>query len=463
MVLFISMLVYAQDLEFDDETDISKRIGEDFEEGFVLAEGTWSLYQSASISTLTINGEENILTLDGNKFENMKSQKGSGHPSQFRIDEKTGKILGADFTTNENGGTYTLGGSTFNVPPNTRVQYYDDKEKSITYSNKKLTLPEGSKITKIEEETKIYGKDIKLPNKDIISGTLSYDEKGKRFIPKGEEVIINNNKKFSKVGKDVYLYSGESFDFEKHAQENYYYEEGKEIIMNSVAWGKVEVEFLEGNEFFNIDKNQHLKIEVEAGDMIKIDQRTSETNPLIIHTAHSDSRAVSFIENGRNRFTLMKDDVNIAKIKGSSNKPVEFELKTNSVPKGHQLDVAQGKIVKLMTPNGEELIGIDEPVIPERVYLNKPYYQMEEGVYIGKDNKIYIIGKSPLSDLGHQGDEMRAQSDVYFQLKRKGISFSSGLLRSGSKKVGRNYHYLYEVRIDEKDIPSDLQGYIPKY
>ncbi|MBR9702116.1 hypothetical protein GOV13_04305 [Candidatus Pacearchaeota archaeon] len=194
----------------------------------------------------TFAGEDNKLCLPNDCFENIKSQDKAGHPSYIETDEE-GNIIKADFTTDENGGTYRLGEKTLELLPNTRIQY--ENGEYIIY--RKEGKESGSFKFKNQQEDKFTQIDFYFDEKIDITGNRIF---GKNFVIDGDlvkginggegEVMISNGK-INYIGEktiatikgvehrtseeNLNFYSGgvnvyydENFNPSQHRNENYF-------------------------------------------------------------------------------------------------------------------------------------------------------------------------------------------------------------------------------------------------
>ena len=204
---------------------------------------------------IEFNKEDSVFVdKHGNEFKNIK-------PSGDSVIElnKYGDIVKAEFTTDENGGTYTLGGTTFSVPPNSKV-FYDGKTGEIV-------LEEGGSIEQLpsaenKEEIVLRGKNITLPSgKTIEKGSLKYIPNEEKWsIPEKKSVTIDGIRVYSNsyAERDIY------FDGEKHIGDYVsFYSDGSGIIIGSeegisasgYGFDALEkVQFLDGNKIFSEGK-----------------------------------------------------------------------------------------------------------------------------------------------------------------------------------------------------------------
>ena len=272
---------------------------------------------SEGITTVKFTGTSSSLNVKGNEFTNIVPLSKSGE-SIITLDE-FGDITKADFTTNEKGGTYTLGGTKFDIPANSRVQY--DKNTGM------LTLPEGSKINEIpKEDIKIYGSNIKLPTGvNMEKGTLDYDKLNNKWsAPPKASVTIYGIKILGDeyTGRDIY------FDGARHTGEYVsFYPDRKGVIISSqkgfsasgYGYGALDrITFLEGNSIFGGNGNFVIK-SLEAGSEIEIIAQEGNPPALI-----SDGKFS--IENGNRLIDVNSKEAKVTIIKTSTkpSAPVNF-------------------------------------------------------------------------------------------------------------------------------------------
>jgi len=415
-----------------EESEIGKLIGPNIKEKIFVKGIEFSKVDGKS--TLTITETDNMIQIGDDKFENIQSQEDAKHPTFFELNEE-GEIERADFTTNEKGGTYTLGEVSFDVPPSSRVFY--DKENGFQ-------LSKGTEIKEIKTSARFSGEEIVLPNGAVMNGRLNYDENGQAFVKIGDEVIIDKTK-FLKTNNDVNIYFEKYFDPNKHIGENYYFENDKGFLMNSVEKGKVKVEFLEGNEFFDMNKPEYakdengrlikfisgdekegflkdeygfkykvisdekdlLKITVENGDSLEAKERTErkflfigekkKKIPLLKHSNSENGKTI--IENGRSKF-LLTDKLNLDtktftnqdefdKIHNGKYQSVAFQLQSDSIPKNYELRIGSNNQFAFISPDEKDTrvvfnkYGIGISKYPEKLQtidqLNAKY--AERGIY----------------------------------------------------------------------------------
>ncbi len=225
--------------------DFGKNMG--LGEGNIIGSGI-EYTKSKQGGTLTFNEEDAILTIKGNEFKNIQKESEPGDKlyikSFINVDE-TGEIIKADFTTNDEGGAYVLGGAKFDVPPNSRVEYL----------NGELKLSKDAKLKEIPENIKLTGEGIKLPDNKIMSGTLNYRREGRAFITEGETVSINN------VEIKAEGYTGLYFDGERHKGE--YISLGDKNLVASSKYSEPLIDFKENNPYIKIEGKDYVAIKMK--------------------------------------------------------------------------------------------------------------------------------------------------------------------------------------------------------
>ncbi len=248
-ISFIFDVISAQDSKESPPTDFGKSMG--LKEGEITGSGI-----KYSKGTLTFDQEDSDLNIKGNEFKNIQSQSEAKHPSYVKIDEKTGNIISADFTTNDKGGTYVLGGTKFDVPPNSRV----------VYNKEGVQFPEKTNITQIGGVEKISGDNLILPGGKTMSGTLSYKD-GQAYIQKKSSATINGIEIKSTEG-DTNLF----FDGNKH-KGKYVSFGDKNMIFSADDKKELLLNFKEGNPYLKIDKGDSVIMQLAPNANIEIQNR----------------------------------------------------------------------------------------------------------------------------------------------------------------------------------------------
>ena len=131
------------------------------------------------------------------------------------LDQKTGEISQAKFTTNSEGGNYNINGNKFNVPGNKEFIYPSEEGGyKLPGGAEVLEAQPGIQIETLENEI------IKYKGNDV-SGVLNFDKEGNVFVKISEGVEINGVT-IKNSGNKLY---GEEANFpvffDKAAAENY--------------------------------------------------------------------------------------------------------------------------------------------------------------------------------------------------------------------------------------------------
>jgi len=183
ILLFIlvcsSFLVVAQ--EEGEILDLGNLLGI---EGNITASGVDYITKITSEKEETIvsfTEESSFLKMGNNTFENI--QPSSEEQEAFVKLNKEGKIVEADFVTNEKGGIYNFLGEDIFVPANSKV-LFDEKNGLVIEAADGSEFKEGDNLF----DLKLIGENIKLPNGEILnSGELVYDSSGQAFLEGGKQ------------------------------------------------------------------------------------------------------------------------------------------------------------------------------------------------------------------------------------------------------------------------------------
>ena len=180
-------------------------------------------------STLSFIGEGGEVNIKGKEFKNIQPQSKSGIPTYIKID-KDGNIVEAYFTTNENGGIYTLGGSTFVAPPNSRVYYNKESGKlpniKLAENSEINLLLDSENYPNLQGEVYYEGENFKIGDNEIkgLDGNL-----GKVSVSNGKIIrvwkdtdAIVDGIQHKTFKNDLNLYYDEGFDASSHSGENYF-------------------------------------------------------------------------------------------------------------------------------------------------------------------------------------------------------------------------------------------------
>ena len=277
-----------KEVRFDDEGEIEtgslqfgntsggvgKIVNKNLKEGDIVVSNV-KLDKSKTDSTFSFNKEGGSLEIKGDKFENIKACENEGDKCFVNLNEE-GEISKAEFETNENGGTYVLGGTEVVVPANSRVTY--DKERGID-----INVAEGSELKELprkkdgfEGERKIVqikGKDVKFPNGIILQeGSLNVGKNGELFLDGTSTPKINNieilfpEKMMIYTSGEECLKSCMSFDFEN-----------KELVISGGEKFSSQFAFKKGNDFIKIEEgDDYFEIFPDKNSRIEINNRDDE-------------------------------------------------------------------------------------------------------------------------------------------------------------------------------------------
>tara|TARA_Y100000310_G_scaffold213829_1_gene214839 strand:+ start:14934 stop:16946 length:2013 start_codon:yes stop_codon:yes gene_type:complete len=356
---------------------------------------------------------------EGNSFGNITPQDNAGHPSFINIDRE-GNIARADFTVNEEGGTYVFGNTKINAPPNSRVFF--DQETGV-----RIKVPEDSEITEIpttknnslpsDYTTTIEGENIKLPGSNILSGKINYDN-GQAFVILKDETIVNGVELTNKIRSKDYL--NLFFDGQGHEGDYVSFDlKNKKFILSSssvpidILSSKPIANFKEGNPFIKIDKDDHVAMQALSGGKISI--LSGRINPgtgkkLIPRVI---TKGEFIIDEDYKHFIIENNEVISFKTsklfyaKGSSTSPIELFAQdkdgNNILKKGAKIIVDNFNRIA-MGPDIEEFLASSEGIdtlFSSRIHYN---YPTEESIKkltglniifndVSQGNKDLVLGR----------------------------------------------------------------------
>jgi len=268
----------------------------------------------------SVVGEDVSLNIGGSSFNNLLSQDQAGHPSYLETDN-FGNITKADFTVNENGGTYLINGIGFEVLGNSRVKYNSETG---------FEFPEGTQIKDIKslqtnKNIPIQGTNLNFLDELFLDGSMSLNDEG--YLIKSGKVIyegmqINAD---SSAGEILIITTDKTklLDYE----ENIIKKLSNGLRIESSKEGHVEIDFLENNKIFNVGENGKLKMVIHNGDSVEL----QKIEGLISQISHENNGGIVSIENNGLSFDLTDTSkVNIV----ASNVKIEDILNGNykSVP-----------------------------------------------------------------------------------------------------------------------------------
>ena len=262
-----------------------------------------------------------------------------------------------------------------------------------------VLIPEGTSSIDIPSTDDVTidtkEKEIVLSDGTKISGRLSYKD-GQAYVKAGDELVIGT-RRILQTDNDVNIYLNVPFDASGHEDESYYYAGDKDMLIHSKAGESVKIEILAGDELFNtferkyiedengrilkfrmgdgvkgflkdnygfkykivLDEGDLLKISVEDGDVLEINEKVGESKflfirdkkeiPLMTHLETPGGRTI--IESGENTF-ILTDKLMIRKTDiMDGTESVAFQLKSNSIPEGHQLRVGSENLFAVLEPD----------------------------------------------------------------------------------------------------------------
>ena len=359
-------------------------------------------YEGDTITFIGADAQVNINDKDGktiSSFTNIKPQS-SGQLAYLELDPTTGDVIKADFTTNEKGGTYFLGGTDFDVPPNSHVKFSKGGG---------LALLGGGEIKKIagSGEIKITGDNIKLPEGQTMKGVLNY-KNGQAFVERQGKATINgveiDNSKLGtseiKVFMDVKNYPGEVYA--SFGEKNF--------VSGSSINTQSKINFMENNPYVKVDKGDYFAAEHFAGSEIEIQSRNEEGLIPKIKTIGKIT-----ITDGSKSLSASNGEVYIANLQRKNTyAPMEIVLLDESGSSILSKSAETGEpAVLVMTDNGEIAISPEDPKvfsasfdgIIKEIRARLTYYVEKTGKYIeektqeARDEVAKVIGGVPEEEL----------------------------------------------------------------
>ena len=243
----------------DSQSDIGNLISPDLNNADISAKDV-EVSKSSGITKITFDNQQSLVNINGNSFENIAPQSKTKNPTYLNLDGK-GEVIEADFTTNEKGGDYFLGGNKFHLPANSRVYYSKDKG---------LNLPKDSAILNSPTSGLVSGENIKLANGDFISGNWKYSN-GNMLISSGEQINLNgleitNTKNSNKNDLSVF------FDGLKHSGRSISLGD-KNLFISSPDYEGPLVEFTKDNPYIKIEDTDYTALKLGKDSEIAIQNR----------------------------------------------------------------------------------------------------------------------------------------------------------------------------------------------
>ncbi len=287
----------------------------------------------------------------GSCISNIKP-KGINNLGQ--VDFKDGEITQADFTSNEEGGTYVFGGTEISNPPDSRLIYHDD-EINLKSGNSEFTaFPKFSEAPDLENHlTIVEGSNIKLPGDFFLDGKLNFFE-NRIFLSLADGTSINDVLTLNKYSKlttdlketDVYL------DGNEHDITSLSLGKSSLVLESSVKDGPV-AKFNEENPYIKIEKNDNVAVQPSEGK-IKVKNRDSEGKVPEIQVEGN-----SVIVNGDKSLIIEKGKVYLASEsnKSAGSSPTEIVVKSKdgkSSMKEHKVFVDNSKKIAVVPEKESE-------------------------------------------------------------------------------------------------------------
>ncbi len=207
-------------------------------------------------AVINFNEENSFLKIGNNTFENI--QPSSEKQNAFVKLNEEGKIIEADFMTNENGGSYEINGVEFEAPPNSWIRY-NQKRGIFMRLEENSTVSSFPKISG-EEFIEIRGDDSKLPGGQTFSGNLIFDSNENPHLPsfgnaRIEGILLEGDRET----KTRVYFDG------KEKEDKSYVSLGQN---NLVAKGDVKMNFGKNNKYAKIEESDLFSIDLEKNSKV---------------------------------------------------------------------------------------------------------------------------------------------------------------------------------------------------
>ncbi len=320
--------------------------------------------------------------IKGVRFENILPAGKSINPSYIKIDDK-GNILEADLTANEKGSAFLINGLTFEAPPNSRVFYGEDG-----FHLENIKVSEVDKYKFVEQT--ISGYNVNLFDELTFSSARVVLNKESYLIGYGKiiydkmEIDADNN----------FLIARDSLMDLSDYKGSWIKKTDNGLNIQSVKGSEMEINFLEGNEIFNIplqegDKEKFLVMEIygeEGLEITKKDYLIKGMPPLIKHS--SSEQGETIIKNGRHTFKFENGKYlsELGNLNTKNKLSVEFNLES---------DLLKDKAIYIDDENGYSIYA---PKTGENIFtfnkalLAPPEYDFESEI----GEKIYSYAEEQI-------------------------------------------------------------------
>ncbi|MCG2719469.1 MAG: hypothetical protein L6266_01865 [Nanoarchaeota archaeon] len=343
----------------EKESEIGNLIGPDLEVKDFIVNGVEIEKQGDTTKITFVDDKKGKVCAKGVCFENIQSQSTAKHPTYIEID-KEGNIVKADFTTGEGGGTYTLGGSTFEVPGNSRVEY------GIWSKIPQVSCREGAEIKKAPKGEVTYeGKNIKLPDEVNIKNGIVKIKKEGYLVQSGEVIYKQNFFEVFRQNDEVLIVTDPHKDMSNY--EGHWIRQTKEklVIQSSKTAGDIKIDFLENHEILNINKYDKLSVLILGGDGLIFEKRDKNI-PLVKHQSvgftdsnsayteiHNDGLVLAFSEGKK----LVKyEELTLDTIRLGKYQAVAFELEPDSQSIGGKLKINSNSQISMFSKDEKERV-----------------------------------------------------------------------------------------------------------
>jgi|SRR3989344_1095562 len=370
---------------------------------------------------ISFSGDDSAFSVtnkDGVIFDYINIKKQDKNTNAYLKLNKEGNVIGADFTTNENGGVYKFGDNKpVNVPGDTRVTHQngvtrvEGKGKTIRYFNNDILL--NSEFVDFSLN-KISCGDCNINEVKIVNGELEILDNG--YLTKYG--VFEYRGLFLKVGnpQDNVLIANENADLSNY-NGNWLRQKPDSLEIKSSITSNVNLDVLGSNSILSPigDNKDYLSLNVQKGGEIKLESRKNRgLIPILIYTNNGNSAVI--ITNNGYKIEKYKD----AEILTSPNAlyKLDYTGKYQSVA----LDIANSKD-------------------PSKILRFNSYNQF---VTLNKNNEeLVTVNKFDLP-LSPRINDNRIQTIAHLQAKYPKLKFS---IPSRTNIFGEDLNRLYEEEV----------------
>ena len=303
------------------------------DKGTISIEATQGILYDPASGRIKITESSAAFKINSETFSNIYS-------GEIVLDQKTGAIKQAKFTTNSQGGIYNINENQFEIPGN--------KEFIYPTENGGYKLPDGAVISKVQPNTRLESEGIFNYNENKLSGKLNFDNDGNAFVKIGEQTDINGVL-ISNSGNKLY---GEKANFpvffDKAAAENY------EKINIKKAYAAIDKEknffafkeqigggFADHRIKIEFTKDSFIGDKIDEQDYFAVSQGSNSADGGYLEISRPDLDSAIIVknkgageialENGMRNFNIYGRDISISRISREKIGTVPLVIETDDI------------------------------------------------------------------------------------------------------------------------------------